>query len=154
MIFIFSKCDILSFYSSHEEVQVPLRRPHSAKPIRSFVPQVLGEDSIEEARHFLKSGKRHLASAVSVSNDLSRLLPKKIHHDKEQLYHENLQLKASLNEVNEENMRLKTKIALYQREKDRLHKTDNQTLTKGKSSSNLNARGEVPSSPLRNRMGS
>jgi hypothetical protein len=69
----------------------------------------------EPIRHFVKMGKKQMLNAMSISNDLSRLLPKKIHHDKEQLYHENLQLKNSLNEVNEENLRLKTKIALIQR---------------------------------------
>jgi hypothetical protein len=40
-------------------------------------------------------------------------------------------------------MRLKTKVALFQREKDRLHKTDNHGLSKGKSSNNLIAKPEV-----------
>lgn len=38
--------------------------------------------------------------AVTSSNDLSRLLPKKIQQDKEQLYYEALQLKNTLNEIN------------------------------------------------------
>lgn len=56
-----------------------------------------------------------MPNVMSVSNDLSRLLPKKIHHDKEQLYYDNMQLKTNLNEINEENLRLKTKIALMQK---------------------------------------
>jgi|688.fasta_scaffold626075_2 hypothetical protein len=46
------------------------------------------------------------------SHDFSRILPKKIHQDKERLYSETLQLKQSLNEVMEENIRLKTKISI------------------------------------------
>jgi hypothetical protein len=62
--------------------------------------------------------------AVTSSNDLSRLMPKKILQDKEQLYHETLQLKNNLNEVNEENIRLRTKVALLQREKDRANRNE------------------------------
>jgi hypothetical protein len=94
--------------------------------MRNYLAQVSNEDgtNIEEPmRHLIKAGKKQMFSALTASNDLSRLLPKKINHDKEQLYHENLQLKTNLNELNEENLRLKTKISLFQREKDRLNRT-------------------------------
>lgn len=82
---------------------------------------------------------------MTASNDLSRLLPKKIQQDKERLYCETLQLKTNLNEISEENLRLKTKIATLQKEKDRLNKTEEPTLGKGKSAnfSNLHSKGEV-----------
>lgn len=46
------------------------------------------------------------------SHDFSRILPKKIHQDKERLYSETLQLKQSVNDLTEENIRLKTKISI------------------------------------------
>jgi hypothetical protein len=69
-------------------------------------------------------GKKAMFNPMTASNDLTRLLPKKIQHDKERLYCETLQLKTNLNEVSEENLRLKTKIATLQREKDRLNRTE------------------------------
>ncbi len=61
-----------------------------------------------------------MLNALSASNDLSRMLPKKIIQDKERLYCETLQLKSNLNDISEENLRLKTKVATLQKEKDRL----------------------------------
>ena len=56
------------------------------------------------------------------THDFARILPKKIHQDKERLYSEALQLKQSLNEVVEENIRLKTKISILQKEKDKMNR--------------------------------
>ena len=77
-------------------------------------------------------------NAMSASNDLSRMLPKKIQQDKERLYCETLQLKTNLNEITEENLRLKTKLATLQKEKDRLNRTDEPSIAKGRSSNMLN----------------
>lgn len=46
------------------------------------------------------------------THDFARILPKKIHQDKERLYSEALQLKQTVNELMEENVRLKTKISI------------------------------------------
>lgn len=56
------------------------------------------------------------------SHDFSRILPKKIHQDKERLYSETLQLKQSVNDLTEENIRLKTKISILEKEKSRMGK--------------------------------
>jgi hypothetical protein len=56
------------------------------------------------------------------THDFARILPKKIQQDKERLYSEALQLKQSLNEVAEENMRLKTKVSILEREKEKMNK--------------------------------
>ena len=56
---------------------------------------------------------------VSVSNnDLSRLMPKRIPQDKERLYQETISLKNTINEVSEENHRLKTKVAILEKERE------------------------------------
>jgi hypothetical protein len=49
------------------------------------------------------------------TNDFARLMPKKIHQDKERLYSELLQLKQNLNDTLEENTRLKTKVAILEK---------------------------------------
>lgn len=51
----------------------------------------------EPPKHFIKVGKKQMFNALSASNDLSRMLPKKIPQDKERLYCETLQLKTNLN---------------------------------------------------------
>ena len=56
------------------------------------------------------------------THDFARVLPKKITQDKERLYSEALQLKQSLNEVMEENVRLKTKISILEKEKDKMNR--------------------------------
>ena len=71
-----------------------------------------------------KNSKAKLLNFVSTSNDLSRLLPKHIKHDKERLYYENLQVKTNLNELQEENVKLKTKIAILEKEKDRMSRLE------------------------------
>ncbi len=54
------------------------------------------------------------------TNDFARLMPKKIHQDKERLYSELLQLKQNLNDTLEENTRLKTKVAILEKQKDKM----------------------------------
>lgn len=56
------------------------------------------------------------------THDFARILPKKIHQDKERLYSEALQLKQTVNELMEENVRLKTKISILQKEKDKINR--------------------------------
>ena len=56
------------------------------------------------------------------THDFARVLPKKITQDKERLYSELLQMKQSLNEVMEENVRLKTKISILEKEKDKMNR--------------------------------
>lgn len=56
------------------------------------------------------------------TNDFGRIMPKKIHQDKERLYSEALQLKQSLNETIEQNTRLRTKIAILEKEKDKMNR--------------------------------
>ena len=68
---------------------------------------------------------------ASTSNDLSRLLPKRIPHEKERLYYETLQLKTSLNDITEENVRLKTKVAILEREKEKMGKAEDVGLRRG-----------------------
>ena len=74
------------------------------------------------------------------SHDFSRILPKKIHQDKERLYSETLQLKQSLNDLTEENIRLKTKISILEKEKSRMGKylETAQDMPSKKSQSRLN----------------
>jgi hypothetical protein len=49
-------------------------------------------------------------------------MPKKIHQDKERLYSELLQVKLRLNEVVEDNIKLKTRITVLEKERDKLTK--------------------------------
>ena len=56
------------------------------------------------------------------THDFARILPKKIHQDKERLYSEALQLKQTVNDLVEENMRLKTKISILEKEKDKMNR--------------------------------
>lgn len=56
------------------------------------------------------------------THDFARILPKKIHQDKERLYSEALQLKQTVNELMEENVRLKTKISILEKEKDKMNR--------------------------------
>lgn len=74
------------------------------------------------------------------SHDFSRILPKKIHQDKERLYSETLQLKQSVNDLTEENIRLKTKISILEKEKSRMGKylENAQDVPSKKSQSRLN----------------
>lgn len=50
--------------------------------------------------------------------ELNRLRPKKVKAEKEQLYEEALHLKMSTNALKDENVRLKTKLRMYERELD------------------------------------
>ena len=56
------------------------------------------------------------------TNDFARIMPKKIYQDKERLYSEGLQLKQALNDTMDENIRLKTKIAILEKEKDKMNR--------------------------------
>jgi uncharacterized protein YlxW (UPF0749 family) len=56
------------------------------------------------------------------NNEYGRILPKKIQQDKERLYSEALHLKQNLNNLIEENTRLKTKISILEKEKDKMNK--------------------------------
>lgn len=56
------------------------------------------------------------------THDFARILPRRIQQDKERLYSEALQLKQALHEVAEENVRLKTKISVIEREKEKLNR--------------------------------
>ena len=47
------------------------------------------------------------------------MLPRRINHDKEQLYSDTLKLKDALNDKMDENMKLKTKISILEKEKGR-----------------------------------
>jgi hypothetical protein len=135
---------------SNEQVRQSPLRPHSAKQARNYWAQTSHEETLpdEQGRPFLRPNKK-LMSAGSASNDFSRLLPKRILHDKERLYYETLQLKTSLNEVAEENLRLKTKVAILEKEKERLHRTDEVALRRGGRSGALTAVVEVTLSLLR-----
>jgi|LakMenE18May11ns_1017448.scaffolds.fasta_scaffold8159098_1 hypothetical protein len=42
-----------------------------------------------------------MLNVLTASNDISRMLPKRIQQDKERLYCETLQLKSNLNEMQE-----------------------------------------------------
>ena len=53
------------------------------------------------------------------TNDFGRILPRKMYKDKERLYSEGLQLKQAINEISEENVRLKTQVSVLEREKYR-----------------------------------
>ena len=50
--------------------------------------------------------------------ELNRLRPKKVKAEKEQLYEVALHLKMSTNALKDENVRLKTKLRMYERELD------------------------------------
>ena len=72
------------FYNFHyEKVQFTLIRPQSAKQARNYWPNLTSNDENhhhEEGRHLGKHKK--MQHVVSTSNDISRLLPKRIQHDK------------------------------------------------------------------------
>lgn len=64
-----------------------------------------------------------------------------------------MQLKNSLNEMTEENLRLRTKIATIQKERDRLNKVDEPLTNKGKGSNvNLSVKVEVYFDSFRKKM--
>ena len=88
------------YWVRYEKVVIGLLRPQSAKQARNYINQPSHDDSHadEYSRPFFKHNKQ-MGKAVSTSNDLSRLLPKRIPHEKERLYYETLQLKTSLNEI-------------------------------------------------------
>ena len=91
-------------------------RPQSAKPgFKGYWGQSSADD-INEQSVISKSNQQRKQVKIMkpdlTTHDFARILPKKIHQDKERLYSEALQLKQSLNEVVEENIRLKTKISI------------------------------------------
>jgi hypothetical protein len=90
------------FISSNEEVFLFLFRPQSAKQARNYFAPISNDDNGAEdySRPFLKGGKKML-NVLTASNDISRMLPKRIQQDKERLYCETLQLKSNLNEMQE-----------------------------------------------------
>jgi hypothetical protein len=70
------------------------------------------------------------------TGEFTRIMPKHIYQDKERLYSEALQLKRShwsytenMHDIIDENMKLKTKIAVLEREKEKLSKVCNQEMT-------------------------
>ena len=73
------------------------------------------------------------------THDFARVLPKKINQDKERLYSELLQMKQSLNEVMDENVRLKTRISILEKEKDKMNRYI-ETAPEGAHSSKANSR--------------
>ena len=77
------------------------------------------------------------------THDFARILPKKIHQDKERLYSEALQLKQTVNELMEENMRLKTKASILEKEKDKMNRYIDSTseVTSKQGNSRLNMYG-------------
>ena len=56
------------------------------------------------------------------TNDFARVMPKKIYQDKERLYSEGLQLKQAVNELMEDNVKLKTRISILEKEKDKMNR--------------------------------
>lgn len=56
------------------------------------------------------------------THDFTRILPKNIYQDKERLYSEALQLKQNMNELQQQNIRLKTKISILEKESDKMNK--------------------------------
>jgi hypothetical protein len=78
------------------------------------------------------------------------MLPKKITHDKERLYCEALNLKNNLNEITEENLRLKTRVAILEREKDKLQRDDRPTV--GKNATIAVGKGDVIMARSRSKM--
>lgn len=61
-------------------------------------------------------------------------------------------MKNNLNEITEENMRLKTKVAILEREKDKLNRTDESGLRKGGKNINAVGLGDVKYFKFRNKM--
>lgn len=119
------KIENINSLNRYEKVQPNiLFRPQSAKhQIIGNWPQISSEEVTalenESLRniHGKKSGNILRAHYITNSNDFSRLLPKKIMQDKERLYSEGLQLKQNLNQVLEENTRLKTKVSILEKER-------------------------------------
>lgn len=84
----------------------------------------------------------NIAKPVEVATgEFTRIMPKHIYQDKERLYSEALQLKRKINGYAEnmhgiidENMKLKTKVAVLEREKEKLSRAadhDNKMYTSG-----------------------
>ena len=69
-----------------------------------------------------KKNKLKVKKNDYAGNEGSRMFPKKIHQDKEQLYSELLQLKKSLNEITEENIKLKTRNSILEKENQKMTK--------------------------------
>ena len=108
-----------------EEVYIALFRPQSAKPgHKGNWGQYSVEDANEQSniqRHQNRKQVKLMRPDLT-THDFARILPRKIQQDKERLYSEALQLKQSMNELAEENIRLKTKISILEREKDKMNK--------------------------------
>jgi hypothetical protein len=93
-----------------------LVRPQSAKiGARGYWGH--GSEEIDQNSSNKNIGRKQVAIMKPdlTTHDFSRILPKKIHQDKERLYSETLQLKQSINELTEENMRLKTKLSVIEK---------------------------------------
>lgn len=71
---------------TNEEVKGGILRPQSAKQVRNYWVQSANDEGQTDSRHVFKHGKVKMGNFVSTSNDLSRLLPKRIQQDKERLY--------------------------------------------------------------------
>jgi SpoVK/Ycf46/Vps4 family AAA+-type ATPase len=80
---------------------------------------------LEESNEIVQKERRKQVKIVRpdlTTHDFARILPRKIQQDKERLYSEALQLKQVLNELSEENTRLKTKVSILEREKEKMSK--------------------------------
>jgi len=66
-----------------EEVNQFLWRPQSAKQVRNYWAQISTDEGVakDPSKPFLKMNNKPARNAVS-NNDFSRLLPKRIQHDK------------------------------------------------------------------------
>lgn len=104
-------------------------RPQSAKPgyrqahMQGNSFSDFKEESELHPHH--KHGNRKQVKLLKpdlTTNDFTRIMPKKIYHDKERLYSEALQLKEQINKVTEENVRLKTRITILEKEKSKLNR--------------------------------
>ena len=95
-----------------------LLRPQSAKPGYKGYWGQASSDDIGDQSVSSKAGHRKQIKIMKpdlTTHDFARIMPKKIHQDKERLYSETLQLKQTVNELMEDNMRLKTKISILEK---------------------------------------
>jgi hypothetical protein len=111
--------------TTHEEVCLVLDRPQSAKPGHKGYWGQSSADDINDHSMIKQGNNRKAVKFVRpdlTTHDFARILPKRIQQDKERLYSEALHLKQNLNEIMEENIRLKTKITILEKEKDKMNK--------------------------------
>lgn len=116
--------EVYSYRRSDEEVRTSWCRPQSAKHVSNQWLPSHSDHHLQLQKQTNTTVNQQGHKPASNTSNLTRLLPKRIHYDKEKLYYETLQLKTALNVVSDENYKLKTRVAILEKEKERIHKAE------------------------------